>query len=45
MLHTKTSNDNVENTQLRFVSPRHGPFFDTSPLLFQFRPILREPPG
>jgi len=45
MLQTKTSNGNVENTQLRFGSPRHGPFFDTSPLLFRFRPILWEPLG
>jgi len=44
MLQTNTINGNVENTQLRFGSPRHGPFFGTS-LLDRFRPILWEPLG
>jgi len=45
MLQTKTSNGNVENAQLRFGSSRLGSFFDTSPLLFRFRPTLWEPLG
>jgi len=44
MLQSNTINGNVENTQLRFVSPQHGPFFGTS-LLFLFRPIFWEPLG
>jgi len=34
------SSGNVENTQLRFGSPRRDPFFDPSPPLFVFRPIF-----
>ena len=39
---TQTSSGSVENTQLRFGSPRRDPFFDPSPPFFEFRPILWE---
>jgi len=40
---TKTSSVNINN--IRFGSPRDDPFFDPSPPLFGFPPILREPLG
>jgi len=37
---TQTNSDNVESIPLRFGSPRCDTFFDTSPLLFESRPML-----
>jgi len=39
---TQTSSGSVENTQLRFGSPRRDPFSDPSPPFFGFRPVLWE---
>jgi len=42
---TQRSRSNVEYTQLKFGSPLCHPYFDPSPSLFGFRPILWEPHG
>jgi len=42
---TQRIRSNVENTQLQFGLLLRDPFFDPSPPLFGFRPILWEPLG
>jgi len=42
---TQRSRSNVENTQLQLGLLLRDPFFDSSPPLFGFRPILWEPLG
>jgi len=42
---TQTSSGKVENLQVQFGSPLHGPFFDPSPPFFRFSFILQKPLG
>jgi len=42
---TQRTTSNAENTQLQFGSPLRDPFFDPSPPLLGFRPILWKPLG